>query len=515
MDTQKLNEKIAELESELKVEKEKNAFFSAIVKNVPGVVYQYIVYPDDSSKFTFIEGQVESVYGYTSEQVKENVNLAFERIHPEDIASLYENIEKSKAGSGYFEWIGRIRSTSGKVTWIRALSEARHDSDGTIVWNGFFADISALKKAQGKLQDSHNFLKAVLDAIADPIFIKDKEHRWIEFNSSFSNFLGRAREELLGKSDYEYFPKKEADVFWRYDDIAFQTGEVIENEESLTDAFGKEHCISTKKKVCRISEEQEILVGVIRDITELKKKDAVIREQQAKLLRVAKLSALGEMAGGIAHEINNPLAVLSTANSRAKRLANENKFCSVEVRELLKKQEFTIQRVAEIIKGLRSIAKDDSAEELKPNDIYEIIHNTLNFSRDRIKKHEVGLCYKPAAEPLYVLCRATEISQVFLNIFNNAVDALKETNDPYIEICVEEKADNRVYVSVCNNGPSISEELELKIMEPFFTTKGLGKGIGLGLSISKNILDEHGGQLTLQQENDTVCFEFSLRRWQD
>ncbi len=123
----------------------------------------------------------------------------------------------------------------------------------------------------GAASNTDAFWQNVINSIADPVFVKDQEHRWIAFNDAFCSFMGYERDELLGKSDYDFFPKSEADEFWSVDEEVFASGRENENEELLTDASGRTHVIATKKAVFRTHLGEKVLVGVIRDISARKK----------------------------------------------------------------------------------------------------------------------------------------------------------------------------------------------------------------------------------------------------
>lgn len=136
---------------------------------------------------------------------------------------------------------------------------------------------------QEQLEASKNFLNYTIDALADPIFVKDEQHRWILVNDAFCNLLGKQRQELLGKSDYDFVPKAEADIFWQNDEQVFRTGEQNENEEIFTDTCGEKHILSTKKTAFNHTDGSKFLVGVIRDITEDRRKQLALQKSEARL----------------------------------------------------------------------------------------------------------------------------------------------------------------------------------------------------------------------------------------
>ena len=138
--------------------------------------------------------------------------------------------------------------------------------------------IVGLHQRTAALKASQDFLDRVLNAVTDPIFVKDKQHRWTMINDGFCQMIGYPREKLIGKSDYEFFPPAEADVFWEYDNRVFTTGIEYENEEAFTDASGARRTLSTKKIAFADASGDRALVGIIRDITERKRAEEVLRQ---------------------------------------------------------------------------------------------------------------------------------------------------------------------------------------------------------------------------------------------
>ncbi|MCP2731629.1 CHASE2 domain-containing protein [Limnofasciculus baicalensis] len=143
--------------------------------------------------------------------------------------------------------------------------------------------ISQLAYIQEELKRSKEFLHTVIDTIPDPVFVKDKKHRWIILNPAYCNFVGYSLKTLMGKSDYDIFPPEEATAFWSHDELVFQTGTAQENEEQLTDSQGKTYLIATKKSLHKDAAGNIFLVGVIRDITERKRTEEELRRSNIEL----------------------------------------------------------------------------------------------------------------------------------------------------------------------------------------------------------------------------------------
>ncbi|MEI8230165.1 MAG: PAS domain S-box protein [Candidatus Peregrinibacteria bacterium] len=162
----------------------------------------------------------------------------------------------------------------------------------------FVRDITHHVQTELEATESKNFLENILENIGDPIFVKDEARRWIVINDAFCTFMGRPREELIGKSDYEFFPKEQADVFWEKDAIVFENGKMNINEEAFTDAKGAVHTIVTKKNIFADSRGKRMLVGIIRDITEHKKLEESLKLQDEILKNVTEGIYLVRMSDG-------------------------------------------------------------------------------------------------------------------------------------------------------------------------------------------------------------------------
>ena len=140
-------------------------------------------------------------------------------------------------------------------------------------------DVTDVVQLEHQVTDANQFLRSILDSTPDPIFVKDREHRWIVLNDAFCAFIGRNRDELIGRSDYDFFPKAQADIFWEKDELVFTSGQINVNEESFTDATGFTHAIQTKKVPLVTNDGKQLIVGIIRDMTELKALHAELENQ--------------------------------------------------------------------------------------------------------------------------------------------------------------------------------------------------------------------------------------------
>jgi len=216
------------------------------------------------------------------------------------------------------------------------------------------------------------------------------------------------------------------------------------------------------------------------------------------------------MAGGIAHEINNPLGVIQAAAGNMVRMAESG---TVQIPVLLKnchRISLTTDRIAKIVRSLRHVARDGSADEFRETPVCEIIDETLELCGERFRAHNIRLACPMVTPTAVISCREGQICQVLLNLLQNAFDELvDQEGDRWVELDVV-LCPPWVVFSVSDSGPGIAPENRVSIMEPFYTTKPVGKGTGLGLSISRSIALEHGGSLELDPESRHTRFLLKL-----
>jgi C4-dicarboxylate-specific signal transduction histidine kinase len=220
------------------------------------------------------------------------------------------------------------------------------------------------------------------------------------------------------------------------------------------------------------------------------------KECESLLIHSSKMAALGEMAGGISHEINNPLSVIFGKVQRLRNLAESGRFNAEQFLDQSKVIEAMSQRIATIIKSLRSFARDGSGDPFVTTSVKTMLEDTLELCHAKFKQNSIELRLPTVSETLHAKCRAVEISQVLLNLLSNAFDAALVCKEKWVQLDVREDSDWLEF-SVTDSGNGIDSKLREKIMQPFFTTKEIGKGAGLGLSISKGFVDGHHGSLFL------------------
>lgn len=183
-------------------------------------------------------------------------------------------------------WKGEleIQTPDGQCKQVIAELNSVRDDNGEITnFYALYSEVTRLQTSRIELERHNQFLDNIIDAMPDPLIVKDADHTWIAVNNAFCKLTGRSREELLGKSDYDYFPKEEADVFWRQDDEAMRTGKEIANEEAITVKNGETRILSTKKVAIEQPDGTKLLLGMARDITAERQLERAIAKSYRQL----------------------------------------------------------------------------------------------------------------------------------------------------------------------------------------------------------------------------------------
>ncbi|MGA2302018.1 MAG: PAS domain S-box protein [Candidatus Acidiferrum sp.] len=371
-------------------------------------------------------------------------------------------------------------------------------------------DITEHKRTAQALQVSEIRYRRLFETSQDGILILDfATGQVMDVNQFLIDMLGYSHSELAGKKLWEIGPVK--DIFASRSAFAdLQTKGVVHYEDlPLETKDGRRKEVEFVSNVYTVDDEPVIQCN-IRDITERKQIERELEISRAQAVSSAHLSALGMMAGNIAHEINNPLAIIHASASNLLEMAESGTVPLNELQNASAHIKQTAERISKIVKSLRQIARDGSADPFQRASVGEIVEHALELCKERFRVHSVRLDTSLVDTRLHVSCREVQIAQVLLNLLQNAFDAAADLpSDRWVRLDVSAQ-NHSVVFSVSDNGPGVPPEIKSRIMEPFFTTKPVGKGTGLGLSLSRTIVEEHGGQLKLDDSSTNTTFSFSI-----
>lgn len=250
--------------------------------------------------------------------------------------------------------------------------------------------------------------------------------------------------------------------------------------------------------------DSNVLIRSIRYAVERKKTEISLLETHKALTTATKMAALGTMAGGVAHEINNSLTLATMTISHIMDELQNSALEPAKIKKDIELIDRALIHIAKITRGLRTFARDAQTDPLVSESLQMIIDDTLALCGNRFKAYGVELKLG-IPKNLLVKCRASQLVQVFLNLVNNSIDAIENLPEKWVEFAAVDLA-TTIEISVTDSGTGIPSNISGKLFDPFFTTKPVGKGTGLGLSISHGLISGHHGELFLDEKCKNTRF---------
>lgn len=242
-----------------------------------------------------------------------------------------------------------------------------------------------------------------------------------------------------------------------------------------------------------------------KTIADLRTSQALIEEQQTMLVASSRLSAIGELAGSIAHEINNPLGIVKGYSEQLLKLLKRQPLDLDRIHYAGQKISETTDRMTQIILSLRRLSYEGQGEPFQQTDLVQVVEDTLAICGQSIQQLGIELKFEKPSSDCLAMCRPLQIGQVLLNLIQNARDAIESLDEKWIHISIR-KRDSILELAVEDSGHGLKPEILARIGQPFFTTKPFGKGTGLGISISRKIMAAHGGSIEIDVRHTRTRF---------
>ncbi len=355
----------------------------------------------------------------------------------------------------------------------------------------------------------------ILDNLQDGLVLHDQTGKIVGMNSQAPCILGLSLDQIMGKTnldpqwktfhaDGRICPPEE-----HPSSRAQETGEKIESFPLVLQKKEGEKAWLEITAIPLFNPDQDsarplgVLV-ILRDETLMKRSKEVIDQQNISLEAASRLAALGEMAGGIAHEINNPLAIIVTQIGLLKLKTSKGVIDQAELFQSLNLLDKTANRIAKIISSMRSLVRQNPQDIFEVFQVSHVLDDVLQVSSSQFQ--EKGIKLNLILEPqLKINANRGQIGQLVINLLNNSIDAVSNLNEKWIEIRLE-KEDNYIVLSITDSGPGLPKEIQDKILQPFFTTKEKGNGTGLGLSLVQTIANQHGAVFYLDKNCPNTRF---------
>jgi len=362
----------------------------------------------------------------------------------------------------------------------------------------------SLEAVLKRLQAREAQQAAILDNIPDMAWVKDLDGRLLAANAAYARSCGRSLAAVVGLTDQDLWPAELAARYRADDQEVTTTGRAKRLEEPIQDAAGRWIWVETiKTPVC--DQEGRVIgsTGIARDITDYKLAEAQRLQTETRARQQQKLEAIGTLASGVAHEINNPLNVILNYGQVLLDDPGDLERTKDSAENIVRESE----RVALIVRNLLSFARQDK-ESHSPARVIDLVERSLLLTQAVLRKDHIEVRCEIPEELPDVPCRSQQIQQVVLNLLTNARDALNlrypnASPDKVLRIVAalrEEQGHRWVRLTVEDHGIGIAPEVSGRVFDPFFTTKPRDQGTGLGLSISHGIIHDHGGSLWFESE---------------
>lgn len=408
--------------------------------------------------------------------------------------------------------IGTLGIANSKLNWFANRVFSLTKALASISQMLMFASLEIEKdSAFKKLQSQEKQLRHFIQSLPISAIIIDSHHKILEISHDWLKTFDLPSSSVVNQNLWNLFPSYPKQWKKLVED-AFKGKSLKAAEEQYITHKGRtlwlEWTVSPWLKENQVGG----AVIIINNLTEQKDLYREIEQLRFQQLITSKMASLGEIAGGIAHEINNPLTITVGIAEKLKRHAEANRITPELILQSSEKLHAVTDRITAIIKGLKSFARDAKLDAIITYSLVQIIQDAQPYIETKLKKLNIEF-RTSIPKDFLIECRPVQITQALVNLIHNACDAIEYMSEKWISLEVIEEAKG-VIIKIKDSGNGIPPVIADKIMDPFFTTKDIGRGTGLGLSITKSIVETHRGILFLDTHSANTCFIMRLPKLQ-
>lgn len=434
-------------------------------------------------------------------------------IHPDDRQGLvdYWDTHRFTDQDGLYEF--RVGTAETGYRWCLSVCSPRSDDEGNVLqWLGATFDIEARKQAEERLLRSEAFLRqgqmismtgsVALNRVTGEHYWSEETYRILGLEPSvtpgFEAFLTRVHPDDLDqvRAAIERVERGASDVSLEHR-IVMPDGRVKHLKALVNPRHAEDDGVNAS--------------GVIMDVTSAKLAEEEMHRAQSELTRITRIATMAELTASIAHEINQPISGVLTNSEACLRWINRPQPDLTEAREAVERTVLGARRVSEVVRQLRAIFARKEPQPTRFN-LGDLVRSTLPLLRSHMNQHRASVAVDLADDEPGILADQIQLQQVFINLVMNGLQAPKRAGTKRHLVIETVRQEDRVTLSVSDNGPGIDEAHLSNIFEPFFTTKN--EGMGMGLSISRSIVESHGGTIFAKHNVEggaTVGFTFPIQ----
>lgn len=493
-----------------------------LLDNIPDAIY----FKDKQSRFIKVSKTMNQMYGFPNpNEILGKTD--FDLFTKEHAQPAYDDEQAIiRTGKPIIGKLEKETLPDGRINYVSTTKIPLCDTHDQIIGTmGMSRLVTELIEAQDQLEREGRLLKTVIDYALAGIFVKDRKGRYLIVNQAHVDYLGASSiEATIGKTLFDFFDQKEADRINQNDMAIMETGKGIEymidhrKRKNMQDLW----LLSSKVPFHDNNGDCIGLVGISQDITsqkeiEFKLKSAIetLETTQLQLIEAEKLKTVGRLAAGVAHEVKNPLAVVTLGIDFLKQQLADSK----EAMDVINDMQVATEKANHVIFELLDYSSPHEIS-MEPKSINELIEHVLTFMRHNFNEAQVELLVELSPNLPTVLIDTKKMEQVFINLFLNAISVMPNGGQLTVNSHTQKMqqagsnvsskmtecfriGDQMVIIEVKDTGGGLpAAELE-KVFDPFYSSKSTGDGTGLGLSVTRSIVDMHRGLITLENRKTT------------
>lgn len=384
------------------------------------------------------------------------------------------------------------------------------DNDGNIfAVFGVARDITENHRLRMQLEESFERFKVFIEEIPFAVAMFDRELNYVTSSKKWrEDFHGdlNLHADLHGLNFFDIFPLFH-DLFSDSIKSCLQGKTHASDNDQYVDKEGVKHYLRWSMVPWSRDDQVMGFILMIEDLDSEMEMEAALQRERAKSLQNSKMAALGEMATAIAHEINNPMAIIQTSNDLIRQCLLKD---TVPVEAALKHVERvrkTVERVSKNVKSLKNVSRDSFDDPPQPVTVMDILEDSTFLHREKFRLQLIKFEVKIKREYLeqVLFCKPVQVAQIIINLLSNAQDAVASVDKKWIAIHGS-TAGNYFEFRISDSGPGVAPELRERIFEPFYTSKSFGQGTGLGLSISRELAADQNCELYLDEKAPHTTF---------
>ncbi len=482
-----------------------------LFKNLPGMAYRCL--NQSNWQMEFVSEGCLPLSGYSRSDFEDGRVCWRDLIVPQDRDLVWERVQGAVAAGEAFELEYRILTARAEERWIWERGRATDMTDDGIVYlEGFMADITGLKSAEIKSLQEKGLSDAIVKSAIEAVITVNANGIIEGFNPAAQNMFGYDSDEIIGKNIEILIPAERRKIFRNNVENFFNTGEwQSSNSDGVIYGLRKDGSrFPYEKSINEIEHQSEQkLVFLIRDMSSQKASEQEARELREELAHAERLHTLGEMASGLAHELNQPLTAVSNYMAASRDMINDSASdIPAILKEALNEASSEAIRAGKIVRRLREfISKGGVNKQICS--VEKLVEDAATIGLVGAREKSVDWSIDIDPQSNNVMADSIQIQQVMVNLMRNAIEAMEDSPVKHLTISALPIPNGYAEIKIEDTGGGIAEEIQDKLFSAFSSTKT--DGMGLGLSICRTIIESHGGEITAERgSNGGTIFRFTL-----